>query len=241
VVRFPDLADFLVSADGRQVTSHPAPDADEDAVAHMWRNQVRPLALAQQGRCVFHASAVALDGESAVAFLGPSGRGKSTLAAALALRGYPYLTDDVLELDPEGAAWYVHPSAPSLRLWEDARHELLRPAHAHAHSVQRRKADVVAHHAIPACTQRRRLRAAFILADGTGQPTCDRLPASESVVAWLSNGFTLETIEPGALRDQFDRICRLASSIPTLRLGYQRRWDGLDRLIEHVVATARQL
>ena len=44
--------------------------------------------LRLRGAVTFHASAVRIG--DAVAFLGPQGAGKSTTAAALALRGCPY-------------------------------------------------------------------------------------------------------------------------------------------------------
>jgi hypothetical protein len=51
-----------------------------------------------RGTPCLHASAVAVDGR-AVAFLGHSGAGKSTTAAAFVRRGFRALTDDVLALD----------------------------------------------------------------------------------------------------------------------------------------------
>ena len=55
------------------------------------------------GDCVLHASAVEVDG-AAVAFLGPSGMGKSTLVTLCCAAGAPLVTDDVLRLDTSGPA-----------------------------------------------------------------------------------------------------------------------------------------
>ncbi len=55
--------------------------------------------LALRGETVLHASAVAIDG-AAVAFVGQSGRGKSTIAALLCVAGAELVTDDVLTVDP---------------------------------------------------------------------------------------------------------------------------------------------
>ncbi len=52
--------------------------------------------LTLRGETVLHASAVALDG---LAFVGQSGRGKSTVAALLCLDGAELVTDDVLAMD----------------------------------------------------------------------------------------------------------------------------------------------
>ena len=56
------------------------------------------LAL-QRGLLPLHASAVGR-GRTVHAFTGPPGAGKSTLAAALAARGYPLFTDDMLDPGP---------------------------------------------------------------------------------------------------------------------------------------------
>lgn len=79
---------------------------------------VIPLAmlLHQRGLLILHASAVAVNG-GVVAFLGKSGQGKSTTAAALHQLGYPFVTDDVLAITFDGAGKAtVFPSFPQLRL-----------------------------------------------------------------------------------------------------------------------------
>jgi len=65
-----------------------------------------------------HASAVVIDGQ-AIAFLGTSGAGKSTMSAALARRGAAFLTDDVLRIDvcADGAI-LAHVGPPTMRLWQ---------------------------------------------------------------------------------------------------------------------------
>ena len=83
LLRFPDLADFEVSADGTDVVAHPAGDTDDATIEHLYINQLVPLALSRQGRPTFHASVVMVRG-GVIAFLGESGMGKSTLAASFA-------------------------------------------------------------------------------------------------------------------------------------------------------------
>jgi hypothetical protein len=72
--------------------------------------------LRLRGVVSLHASAVVVDGQ-AVAFMGPVGAGKSTLAALFAAHGCPVITDDVLPLLHRGNAWWVQPGYPRLRLW----------------------------------------------------------------------------------------------------------------------------
>ena len=73
LLRFPGLADFAVSADGKDVVAYPAEDCDEVTIEHLYVNQLVPLALSRQGQPTFHASAVTVPG-GAVAFLARTGR-----------------------------------------------------------------------------------------------------------------------------------------------------------------------
>jgi hypothetical protein len=78
------------------------------------------MLLHQRGLLVLHGSAVAVHGK-AVAFIGGSGSGKSTTAAALTACGYRLLVDDVLALNlgPSHVP-LVPPGFPRLKLSHDA-------------------------------------------------------------------------------------------------------------------------
>ncbi len=115
LLRFPDLADFLVSADGIEVSGIPVPGTSEATSQHLYLNQVLPLVLSKLGKLVFHASAVEVPG-GAVAFAAESGRGKSTLAASFAVSGFRFLTDDGLVVEPTAEGHQILPSHPSIRL-----------------------------------------------------------------------------------------------------------------------------
>jgi hypothetical protein len=73
--------------------------------------QALPLAATLHGLELFHASAVAFDGR-AIAFVAPSGTGKTSLALALVARGAALITDDVLALEPAGIGVVAYPGVP---------------------------------------------------------------------------------------------------------------------------------
>ena len=68
-----------------------------------------------RGLLTLHASAVAIQGR-AVAFVGRTGMGKSTTAAALHSRGHSVVTDDLLVLDTAGESVQAYPGFPHLKL-----------------------------------------------------------------------------------------------------------------------------
>ena len=71
----------------------------------------------QRGLLPLHASAIA-GPQGAVAFLGASGAGKSSIAAFLSRRGHRVLADDICLVDPAAPRdQRVLPVAPWLKLW----------------------------------------------------------------------------------------------------------------------------
>lgn len=119
LLRFPGLADFALSGDGRRVEARPRRATLPETVRHLLLDQVLPLALSLQGRHALHATAV-LTPAGVCAFTGPAGAGKSTLAGSFLLGGYPVVSDDCLALSAAGARVEATPAYPGLRLWEDS-------------------------------------------------------------------------------------------------------------------------
>lgn len=108
-VRWRDLGQFRVSSDGGVVEYHRAPEAPLESFQVYLLNQAISFALVQQGFEPLHATTVIVDGE-AIALLGDSGYGKSTLAAAFLQAGHGLLTDDLLLLRPGSAGWKPTPA-----------------------------------------------------------------------------------------------------------------------------------
>lgn len=87
-----------------------------------------PLWLEARGVPVLHGSAVSF-GDRAIGFVGPSGVGKSVLAAELLRLGCGFLADDGLVLRRAGRGeWRCFHGPPLLRLWPSALHDRLKIA-----------------------------------------------------------------------------------------------------------------
>jgi len=118
-LRYADGVEFSVDDAGAHVgCTWPGALTLEDAATYLL-GPVCGLVLRLRGVTCLHASAVEVDGR-AVLLCGPAGAGKSTTAAAFALRGHRVLGDDVAALDATPAGVAVRAAYPHLRLWPDA-------------------------------------------------------------------------------------------------------------------------
>ena len=106
----PSYGAHLLSADARRLRCAPG-NAGEEAWQRLLIAQVLPFAAVLSGLEVFHASAVVIDGH-AVAFVGPSRSGKTSVALELCRLGASFLADDVLALESHGAVLVGHPGSP---------------------------------------------------------------------------------------------------------------------------------
>ena len=229
LLRFPELADFEVSADGRAVRCHPAPGTAEPTYWQLYRNQVAPLMLGLQGALVLHASAVELEG-AAVAFVGPSGAGKSTLAAAFVAAGSRFLCDDGLVVDTDVVPPAARPSGPALRLWPDSRRSLGGRASAE-------KSAFVGREGIEHCGSARPLKLVLLMDDTDAGPArIVPLGAADALVALLRHAFVLDPTDATRNARQFEALAAVVASVRVARLRYERDFTALGAVRALVAA-----
>ncbi len=234
LLRFPDLADFEVSANGDTVTAYPSAGTDEATLDHLYINQLVPLALSRQGRPAFHASVVTVPG-GAVAFLGNSGMGKSTLAASFALEGAAFLTDDALIID-ECDGIRAIPSHASLRLWDDSVEALIPEGTPEAEAISYSdKTRLLAGDPLHYSNEPVTLLAAFELQWRDVDAICiEPLEGAGRHMAWIENSFLLDIEDQDLLARHFDWTYRIADRVPTFRLDYPRDYGMLSRVRDAV-------
>lgn len=114
----PQVARFLF-CDGRDIIVDPMPGVNTSLLQTTILGPALCLLLEQKGLLVLHASCINIDG-CAVAFMGGSGWGKSTLATAFHRQGYDVLTDDVMPIQIVGSQAVVLPSYPQFKVSPEA-------------------------------------------------------------------------------------------------------------------------
>ncbi|MEM8598317.1 MAG: hypothetical protein AAGF99_00210 [Bacteroidota bacterium] len=102
---------------GEVVTYDTLKPLSEDLLRSFVQGALLAAVLRQRHLLVLHGSAVS-DGEQAIAFLGNSGWGKSTLAEYFCQRGYELITDDVMVVVPgtEAEPARIPPGVKQVRL-----------------------------------------------------------------------------------------------------------------------------
>jgi hypothetical protein len=98
VLRVFGVCDFVIDEELRDVTCFPVLEGRPEVIPVIITGLLVALILELRGQCVLHASAVEIDG-LAVAFVGLSGQGKTTVATMLCVEGAPLVTDDVLPVE----------------------------------------------------------------------------------------------------------------------------------------------
>lgn len=242
LLRFPDLADFQVEDNGHAIRCWPVPGLTEGTLKHLYLNQVLPLALSQQGKLVFHAGAIELKTGGALAFLGVSGRGKSTLTASFAIHGYRFLTDDGLVLKEGEAGYLAQPSHPSIRLWQDSKEALVGKNTEMAPSVQfTTKARLLAGETIPFCDEPQPLRRLYFLGDGSAESVeIQPVSPSEALMELVKHSFLLDIEEQATLSRHFDQLAKLVSLPIFYRLDYPRRFEELACVRQAIIQHANE-
>jgi energy-coupling factor transporter ATP-binding protein EcfA2 len=197
---------------------------------------VMPLMLSMNA-LVLHASASLID-RCAVAFTGHCGVGKSTLAAILARRGHPVLSDDALLVRPRGAHLEAVPSYAGLRLWPGMMAAFSRGAATlpvDAASTKRRLKGDLGFHDGPAP-----LGCVYLVSpDPSSDVMLSPLSARDTAMVFVEHGFRIEQRDGAALTREMDTACGAAARVPAWRLSYPREEEQWDLVARRIAAHAR--
>lgn len=106
-------------SDGCRIVVDPDIGAEETQVTSYLLGNALALLLYQRKRLMLHACVVSIN-QKAVAFLGDSGAGKSSIAAAFIVKGHNLLVDDLASVDMDAGIFWVDPGFPFIKLSSDA-------------------------------------------------------------------------------------------------------------------------
>jgi hypothetical protein len=236
---YDDTGTFEIRRADRTITWHPGPAATDEAMRADLLGRVIAFAAHGDGALALHASAVCIDGR-AIAFVGPKGVGKSTLAFAFVTRGARLITDDTLivRFDAAGASWAV-PGLQRVRLWQDSARAL--GATATANRGTKPALDM------PPAERRQGTRvpleACYILRpiDGAGGAAREQLSDVCAAVACVSFSKLGSLAGGEEAIATLDRCARVARAVPVYTVNVPRDLSRLDEITADVFEWHRQL
>jgi hypothetical protein len=218
---YSDGTQFWLNQEGTQLwTTWPENLTVEDTATYLL-GPVLGLLLRLRGVTCLHASAVAF-GEHAVAFVGCEGAGKSTTAAALALRGHSVLSDDVVALAERDGLFYVHPAYPYLCLWPES----VQSIYGSADSLPRFSANYEKRRL---SLEKQELRfeerclplsAIYILGERRGDPAplVQEIAPREAFLSLVANTFATSILDRRMRAKEFETLGRLLPRVMVRRL-----------------------
>lgn len=244
LLRFPELADFIVCTYEKQLRCYPEPGTPLETIRHLLLDQVIPVVLATLGKLVLHASAVVTP-EGAIAFMGISGWGKSSLTASFTQQGFPLLTDDCLVLEEKGEEIFGIPSYPGLRLWDDVvcalfEHEQGLSDVAHYTDKKRLGLNSSTNSQLRFCTDSVPLRRIYVLAppDSGGDTkgiNITPISSQQVFIELVSYAYKLDITDRERLREEFDCLGRVAALPLFYRLAFPRDFSLLTEVRESIL------
>jgi hypothetical protein len=221
---------FLVSASGREVDAWwEEPLTDVDAADYLLGGVLAFIARLR-GRVPVHASAVVIH-DQAILFAGAAGAGKSSIASAFAVLGYPVLSDDVVVIDDSSGGVVAYPSRARLSLWPDSAASLFSTKSLPAHSpvYAKRRLDLVDHgyhfheRPVPVGT-------ICVLASrgaSTHGPTIRVLRPQAALMNLVSHTYGNYLLDASMRAREFDVLGRIAESVHVSELSLGASLDEL--------------
>ena len=177
-----------------------------------------------------------------VVFAGPSGRGKSTLAASFAISGCGFLTDDDLLVEPVNGVWHLMSSHPSIRLWEDSHDSLFTESMSVVQTLGfTTKKRLLADSEIIHCDVPQPLQRMYFLGAGkVDSLTIECLRPADALFELAGSAFGLDVTAHDMLARHFEKLSQLADLPIHYRLDYPRRYEDLPRVREAIIRLANE-
>lgn len=212
--RFCEVCDVRISPGLDIVAVAPDPTGPIDMVPIFLAGNVLALLLTLHHIDVLHGSGVTVDG-AALAFVGHTSAGKSTLAGEACAGGASLVADDVLAVEVEGNIARCLRGGPQLRLRAGVAELADRLAPESDLTVDGRAAV-----AVTASTERPELQAIVLprVVAGDAPPRLQRLETKAAFQALIPHHRLSGLTDPGAVRRHFHACVDLARLVPVLHL-----------------------
>ncbi|MBD2365015.1 hypothetical protein H6G36_28285 [Anabaena minutissima FACHB-250] len=217
---------------GAEVIVTPAPNADQRLMQLCLSGSAMGISLYQRGfSLILHASAVAVD-QQAICFLGHSGAGKSSAAAAMLARGHKIVSDDVVPVILESPVKVV-PGYPQMKMSPEVAttcgYDLESLIYLHpllGEYGYRREQDF-------ACKPQQ-LHSLYVLVD-SDELAIEEVRSQGAILELITNSYGICSLQQAFNREQHLSQCvELLRSIPIYKLKRPRSLPLLSEVAKYV-------
>ncbi len=243
---YSDGTRFVVDGSAARLWGEPGPGLTHEDLCVYLLGPIMGFLARRKGFTPLHASSVTIGGR-AIALLGEAGAGKSTTAAALALRGWPVLCEDVCLLTEANLQPHVIPGYPRICLWSDSVSYLFSTSDALPLIVrgwEKRFLALDGTSRARAAMEICRLSSIFFLAPRTDEiraPCIEPLSKRHAVLQLAQNTYMNWLLDREGRATEFDAIVKLVSQVACFRLtpsSDPTRLNGMAAQIEsHVLSS----
>lgn len=231
--------EFEMARDGRWIDCYTGEETTEEEI-EIWLFGL-VMAFLLQGRGIFTLHAAAINyHRQAIAFLGPNGYGKSTLAYFFVRNGHTLITDDVLPVVNNHGRLFAGSGCPSMNLWKQTLDQL-RAMDSNLRSDKRKHRYSVETLEIDFCKSPVPLQRIYILhpMPGPGKPEVVDLSKSKALIELLAFTRSSSTIGLADQKTLLRTYSSLLLQVPVRKLLYPWGFDHLPEIYQSVLQDSR--
>ncbi len=193
------------------------------------------LVLRLRGVVCLHASAVAF-GDRCVAFVGPEGAGKSTIAGMFARLGHAIVSDDIVGLAEREGRFSVSPAYPHVCLWPESVQMLFGSPDALPRALPDWEKRLLILGEEGTRFESRELPLVAVYVFGARRPSAGpevvAIPDQKQLLSLVANTYATNLIDRDMRGAEFSVLSRLISSVPVRMVHSSHDPGRLDELCQ---------
>lgn len=242
---YSDGTRFAVDGAATQVWGTYLPPLTAEDLATYFLGPVLGFVLRRRNIVCMHASGIELGGR-AVCFCGDAGYGKSTTAAALALRGLPVIAEDVVALQESGGKFEAVPGYPRVCLWPESVKILFGSEDTLPQLTpvwEKRFLELDGKRAKFAPTKLP-LGVLYLFAPRSNDesaPRIEKVSPREALLELVQNTYMNWVLERQQRAAEFDSLCCLVQQVPVRRITPHAKPEKLAALCDLILRDASEL
>jgi hypothetical protein len=242
---YDDGTRFIVDCAAQRLWGTWLPPLTIEDVATYLVGPVMGFVLRRRGVLALHASSVCISG-NAVILCGSSESGKSTAAAALALRGTPVLTEDIAPVKEHKGSLYVEPGYPRICLWPDAVESLFGVPGPLPRITPTWEKRFLALDGVKATfeSKKRPLKVVYLFGSRTEEadaPRIEDLGMRDALLELVQNSYMNWLLDRNQRAAELDALTRLVADVSVRRIVPHTDPARLGALCELIIKDAKRL